>query len=92
MTSYLKWIFHYRDELEAEQEKTARLNSAMVTITTQAFQYGMIEGEHHKQWVIDQMVRASFEFDPEPYDKLIAAVNQVREERGQEEWDVGIAP
>lgn len=50
-----------------------------------AFQYGQIDGAHHKTWVIDQMVRALLGPD---YDIFISEY----QEGGEYEWDVGIAP
>jgi hypothetical protein len=45
-----------------------------------ANRYGMIDGDHHKMWVIDQMVQALM---AEEYYKWVA-------HRGA--WDRGIAP
>jgi len=39
------------------------------------------EGDHHRMWVIDQMVRALI---PEAYTEWVAGLDF--------EWDVGIAP
>ena len=49
-----------------------------------AARYGMIDGAHHKQWVIDQMVRALL---AEKYVDWVAAQNP-----DYEPWDTGIAP
>lgn len=51
-----------------------------------ARQYGMIDGQDHKQWVIDQMIRALL--DGEAYAQWVAETN------GPEyvPWDEGIAP
>ena len=51
-----------------------------------AERYGGIGSEHHKQWVIDQMLRALL---GEQYDAWVAAYNQVD---GYDAWDTGIAP
>jgi len=54
-----------------------------------AHQFGGIEGDHHRAWVIDQMVRALTGDDYEEW---------VREHRAGEDgpdtysWDEGIAP
>ena len=46
-------------------------------------QYGHVDGEHHKQWLLDQVARvlmgSAYEGWAEP-------------EEGGWEWDVGIAP
>ena len=43
-------------------------------------QYGWIDGAHHKQWVLDQIVRKILA--PNDYEKWAEACN----------WDCGIAP
>ena len=51
-----------------------------------AWRYGMIDGAHHKQWVIDQMLRAMLGDEYEAW---------VREHNGDvqyDPWDRGIAP
>jgi hypothetical protein len=50
-----------------------------------AFEYGGTDGAHHKQWVIDQMVRA---ISGEGYAEWVS----LYEGDGQYEWDTGIAP
>lgn len=45
-----------------------------------AERYGGIDGGHHKQWVIDQMIRA------------LKAHKYEGWEGDEDEWDVGIAP
>lgn len=61
-----------------------------------AHQYGQIEGDHHRAWVIDQMVRALL---GEDYDDWVR--NYEYDEATEEQcdanepaytWDVGIAP
>jgi hypothetical protein len=49
-------------------------------------QYGMIDGEHHKQWLLDQILRICLE---EFYDKEIEKFNA---DKNYKEWDVGIPP
>lgn len=50
-----------------------------------AWQYGQIDGGHHKMWVIDQMVRVLL---GDEYEKWV----QEYEGDDEYEWDVGIAP
>ena len=50
-----------------------------------AFQYAMIDGAHHKTWVIDQMVRALM---GDGYDQWVKDYEQ----NGEYHWDTGIAP
>lgn len=54
-----------------------------------AVEYGGIDGAHHKDWVIDQMVRALAESD---YEKIVA--DACKDENGETvyEWNTGIAP
>jgi hypothetical protein len=54
-----------------------------------AIRYGGIGGEHHKAWVIDQMVRI---LAGEEYERII--VDAKAGEDGSETygWDEGIAP
>jgi hypothetical protein len=56
-----------------------------------AERYGGIDGGHHKQWIIDQMLRALM---GEKYDEWVAEYNDYRDENGEtySDWDVGIAP
>ena len=57
-----------------------------------AIQYGGIDGDHHKAWVIDQMFRALAGDD---YEKIIReACSETLEEGWNIEdcWSVGIAP
>jgi hypothetical protein len=57
-------------------------------------QYGWIDGAHHKQWVLDQVLRALL---GEGYEKFIADNFHERYREGDEDvvtdhWDRGIAP
>ena len=54
-----------------------------------AFQYVGIDGEHHKMWVIDQMVRI---LAGERYDEIVRDANDGEDGPDTYEWDVGIAP
>lgn len=57
-----------------------------------AGRFGMIDGAHHKQWVIDQMLRALL--GAERYSDLMREWEQERraEEDPWSPWDVGITP
>jgi hypothetical protein len=52
-----------------------------------ATRFGMIDGEHHKQWVIDQMLRALL--GPAGYERWVAGKNS---DPDYADWDAGIAP
>jgi len=51
-----------------------------------ALQYGMIDGAHHKQWVIDQMLRI---IAGDGYSQIMEIFNSNDD---YQSWDVGIAP
>jgi hypothetical protein len=56
-----------------------------------AEQYGGIEGEHHKTWVIDRMVRALLG-TPEAYAAWVVAMKAGADGPETYQWDEGIAP
>lgn len=68
-----------------------------------ASEYAYIDGAHHKQWVIDQMVRAltgcpmvaksAVDYKGAPYSYEVQGESpEYREFIGSESWDEGIAP
>ena len=68
------------ESIIVEQEKAVN-----VAVDDFAVRFGGISGDHHKAWVIDQMVRALL--TDEAYEHL----RQQVEEQGHD-WDEGIAP
>lgn len=56
---------------------------------TMAFEYGGIDGAHHKDWIIDQIVRA---LTGENYESFVAHACQGEDGPNTYEWDEGIAP
>ena len=54
-----------------------------------AVSYGGIDGDHHKAWVIDQMVRA---LTGDDYETWVKDACNGDEGPNTYEWDVGIAP
>jgi hypothetical protein len=50
------------------------------------YNYGGIDGDHHKQWILDQVLKILL--GPEDYDLWL----ENYEGGGQYEWDKGIAP
>ena len=58
-------------------------------------QYGGVDGSHHKQWVLDQIVRTILG-EQEAYKIWVNCYNNVVNSDGEEEeydeWDTGIAP
>lgn len=67
------------------QEANRRIQLALAF----AIRYGQIDGEHHKTWVIDQVVRTLL---ADKYDATIAASNAGEDGPNTYEWDTGIAP
>jgi hypothetical protein len=56
-----------------------------------AFEYGQIDGSHHKMWVIDQMVRI-LAMDEALYENWIKSYCNGEDGPNIYEWDEGIAP
>ncbi len=54
-----------------------------------AVRYGGIDGDYHKRWVIDQMVRV---LAADEYDGVVLAARQGEDGPETYDWDVGIAP
>ncbi len=50
-------------------------------------QHGMIDGEHHKQWLLDQVLRILLE-DPWYKERM----DEYNSNEDYENWDTGIAP
>ena len=69
-----------------EKNKDKKIEKALEI----AFQYGQIDGDHHKTWVIDQMVRT---LTGDKYNEFVKEY-ETDEETGEEEWSWknGIAP
>ena len=51
--------------------------------------YGGIDGDYHKAWVIDQMVRA---LTGDQYGKVVAAARSGEDGPQTYDWNEGIAP
>lgn len=54
-----------------------------------AVQYGGIDGAHHKDWVIDQMVR---KLAGDQYDRIVKEACDGEDGPETYSWEVGIAP
>ncbi len=75
-------IRHLLTAYEKEKEKN---NNVLGLI----FEYGQTDGEHHKAWVIDQIVRIITENN---YDKWVQHYEYDEETDEDYFWYVGIAP
>lgn len=69
---------------DAEVERLEHGNASERALAV-ALRYGQRDGDHHKAWVIDQMVRL---LAGAAYGPLIRAFEQ----GGEYEWDEGIVP
>lgn len=57
-----------------------------------AYDYGQVDGGHHKMWVIDQMVRALLG-DTFEYTQWVKVYQHLDVDgEPQYEWDEGVAP
>ena len=56
-----------------------------------AVRYGGTDGDHHKAWVIDQMVRALVG-DNKRYESFVAAAKLGEDGPDTYEWDEGVPP
>lgn len=74
------------DELEAKEVQRNEDISKVLDIA----QFGQLDGDHHKLWVIDQIVRA---LTKDGYDAWVKSY-MTDEDTGRIEWiwDIGIAP
>jgi hypothetical protein len=54
-----------------------------------AVEYGGIDGDHHKAWVIDQMVRV---LPGDQYEQVVAEAREGEDGPQTYGWNVGIAP
>lgn len=70
---------------EPENENEPEPSSIALTIA----EYGGIDGAHHKQWVIDQMVRA---LTGDGYEAWVVRQRDGDDGPDTYEWDEGIAP
>lgn len=54
--------------------------------------YGQIDGEHHKQWVINEMVRQLLGNDPQFYAEWVAGNRAGEDGPDTYGWEEGIPP
>lgn len=72
---YIEFLEYNREENDSKISKTINLIE----------EYGWIDGDHHKTWVIDQILRILF---GDYYNDWV----ENYEEDGEYTWDTGIAP
>lgn len=74
------------------KKKIDVLENRIKTALDLAWQYGQIDGSHHRVWVIDQMVRTLCGNEKE-YSKWVKAYEfPLSNDEDYYEWDTGIAP
>jgi hypothetical protein len=70
------------------EETFTLLQERIMEALALAFDYGQIDGAHHKTWVIDQMVRCL----SADYDEWVANFSDGEDGANTYYWDEGIAP
>ena len=78
-------IIGYKSTNLDQAVELQQLNEVIEKTVSIAYEYGQIDGDHHKLWVIDQMLRVLL---GEDYRDFI----EDYEENGEYKWDIGIAP
>jgi hypothetical protein len=71
-------------KLLENEPNSVRIDLALQTIDA----YGSCDGAHHKQWVLDQVVKI---LAPD-YDQWVRSHNSGEEGPNKYSWDTGIAP
>jgi len=74
---------------EASRERIAELEGQQKKALDIAIRYGGINGDHHKAWVIDQIVRA---LTGDDYERVVAEACAGEDGPDTYTWDEGIAP
>lgn len=72
-------------DVDQAPELIDRINEAI----NLAVRYGSIDGDHHKAWVIDGMIRALAGGE---YDRIVAEACNGEDGPNTDEWDIGISP
>lgn len=62
--------------------KKKRIKKTVETI----LKYGMIDGAHHKQWILDEALRTLLG------DKYYKKIEEYNKDKSSEDWDIGVAP
>lgn len=79
----------FSDVLNSMAAQYADANERINRAIEIAVKYGGHDGSHHKNWVIDQMVRA---LAGNAYDKIVADACDGVDGPNTYDWDTGIAP
>ena len=76
-------------ELEQKDKRIQELEEETKRVLDLIFEYGQIDGGHHKMWVIDQIVRI---LTKDKYNEWIKDYVYDKETGDTYSWDKGIAP
>lgn len=74
-----------------QQPTSEQLSEAITRALEFVWANAGVDGAHHKQWVIDQIVRI-LTLSPEGYRQWVTQYEEVDEWGDQQDWDSGIAP
>ncbi|MGM0215442.1 WDGH domain-containing protein [Enterococcus sp. AZ109] len=80
-----KDIVRLNSLLDSTNKSEKRIDKALDI----AFEWSRIDGDHHKMWAIDQMVR---ELTGENYEEWVSTYESGDNGEKEYEWDAGIAP
>lgn len=75
-----------------ETIKAALLAKCIEDALALIVQYGSIEGDHHKQWVLDQVVRTLLDHNDAAYRKWVELFNDGEGGPETYRWDTGVEP
>lgn len=79
------------DELEDENDRLSEIEDRVDKAIDLVWDYGQVDGDHHKMWVIDQMVRILFG-DEEKYKEWVDEYEKSDKHGDKYSWETGIAP
>lgn len=82
---------HANAELARLRAELGQAKAATERALELAVQYGGIDGDHHKAWVIDQMVRALLVTEP-VYAQFVKDACDGEDGPDTYEWDTGVIP
>lgn len=81
--------FQWKTGTNGNHSCVNNLKMAIKEAVDLAVAYGGIDGSHHKDWVIDQMVRV---LSGDEYDDVVRNACNGEDGPNTYEWDIGIAP
>ena len=78
-----------RQQIDEKDKRIQELEEERKSILDLIFEYGQTDGEHHKMWLIDQIVRI---LTKDKYNEWIRSYVYDEETGDIYNWDKGIAP